>query len=132
MQQRSELVEYFNQSPVIALVGATNHSQKFGNIIYKFLKRHRIPVIPVNSRATSVDGDKASKNLTEASNNLEIGLVVYVVPPKMTLESLEEARSLGLQKIWVQPGASDSDVEKYLEANDFHYVTNACVMVEKH
>ncbi|HNL70084.1 MAG TPA: CoA-binding protein, partial [Leptospiraceae bacterium] len=57
-------------------------------------------------------------------------LVVYVIPPKLTLESLAQARELGMKKVWVQPGAGDEAVREYLDANSFEYLMDACVMVE--
>ena len=76
-----------------------------------------------------IDGIPAYASLAAAAKDHEIGLVVYVVPPKLTLESLREAKELGLSRIWVQPGAGSDDVAQFLEEENFHYLINDCVMV---
>ncbi len=124
------LIEVLRGQPVVALVGATNDSSKFGNIIMRDLRGRDFTVIPINPRAQAVEGIPAFPNLKDAHAEHEIGLVVYVVPPKFTLQSLEEARTLGLNRVWVQPGAGDDAVQSYLEEHGFEYLMNACVMIE--
>ncbi len=123
------LVEILKQNPNIALVGATNDKSKYGNIIFHDLHTKGYQVYPINPRATTIDGHKAYSSLSELSKILQINLVVFVVPPKITLQILNECLSLGLKKVWIQPGAGDESVREYLEKNEFTYLTDACVMV---
>jgi uncharacterized protein len=125
-----DLVAFLRQNPGIALVGATNHSQKFGNIIMKDMMRKGYKMIPVNPRAKSVEGLQAFPDLTSARKNEDIGLVVYVIPPALTRQSLDEALNLGLKKVWIQPGAGDESVRGFLDEHGFEYLMDACVMVE--
>ncbi|MCB1137288.1 MAG: CoA-binding protein [Leptospiraceae bacterium] len=125
-----DLVSYLNEGPRMALVGATNNSTKFGNIIFRDMTSKGYDVVPINPKATTVNDVQAYPDLGAASKDHDIGLVVYVVPPKLTLQSLQEARDLGLKKVWVQPGAGNPDVRKYLDENEFEYLMDACVMVE--
>lgn len=126
-----DLASYLrDNNPTMALVGATNQSDKFGNIILRDMRAKGYTVVPVNPRATTVEDLKAYPDLAAAQAEHELGLVVYVVPPKFTLQSLEQARELGLKQVWVQPGAGDENVRGFLEDNEFDYLMNACVMVE--
>ena len=126
-----DLASYLREkNPVMALVGATNQGHKFGNIILRDMRAKGYTVVPVNPRATTVEDLKAYPDLVAAKAEHELGLVVYVVPPKLTLQSLEQAQELGLKQVWVQPGAGDETVRGYLEDNKFDYLMNACVMVE--
>ena len=124
------LVQLLRQQPIIALVGATNDRAKFGNIILRDLVSKNFHVIPVNPRARAVEEIPAFPDLASALEENLIGLVVYVVPPKLTRVSLEEAARLGLKQVWVQPGAGDEAVREYLEEHRFEYLMDACVMVE--
>jgi hypothetical protein len=126
----TKMISYLRDKPIIALVGATNDSQKYGNIILRDMAAKGFRVVPVNSRAHTVEGIEAFPTLETAKSRHEIGLVVYVIPPRHTLQSLAEAASLGLKRVWVQPGAGDEAVRDYLENNNFDYVMDLCVMVE--
>lgn len=125
-----DLVKYLRSKPLIALVGATNDKAKFGNIILRDMTRKGFQIVPINPRATAVEGIEAFPDLRSAKKKHDISLVVYVIPPSLTLNSLKEAGELGLKKIWVQPGAGDESVREYLEKNNFEFLMDACVMVE--
>lgn len=124
------LAEFMKTSPVIAVAGATNHTAKFGNIIFRDLLDKGYKVIPVNPRATTIEDIPAWHSLTEAAGEMKIDLVNYVVPPKITNEILEESKSLGITKAWVQPGAGNEQTREFLEKNNFDYLLNACIMVQ--
>lgn len=123
------LVEYLHKNPTIALVGATNDKSKYGNVILHDLINKGYKVFPVNPRATTIDGFRAFKSLEGLIQEQEIGLVVFVVPPKITLETLKECLKLNLKKVWIQPGAGDEEVRNFLNEHNFDYLMDACVMV---
>lgn len=124
------LVSYLREKPILALVGATNNTSKYGNIIMKNMMKKGFRIIPINPRADSVEDVPAYPDLKSAVQDHSIGLVVYVIPPKYTLESLHEAYNLGLHRVWVQPGAGDTHVRTFLNQNHFDFLMDACVMVE--
>lgn len=124
------LVKYFRTMPPIALIGASNDSTKYGNIIFKDLKSKGYTVYPINPKATTIEGVPALKGLEELKAQTNVDLLVYVIPPKLTLESLRQAKELGYKKVWLQPGAADAAVAEYLDMHDFQYIIGACTMVE--
>lgn len=124
------LVKHFRTMPPVALIGASNDSTKYGNIIFKDLKSKGYTVYPINPKATSIEGVPALHSLEELKEKTNVDLLVYVIPPALTLESLKKAKELGYKKIWLQPGAADAAVAEYLDTNDFQYIIGACVMVE--
>ena len=125
-----DLIQFLKTKPTIAVVGATNDSRKYGNIIMKDLISRGFTALPVNPRATTVEGIRAYPDLERANSHLRTDLIVYVVPPAITLESLKEAEKLNIKNVWVQPGAGDESVKVYLERENFNYLMNACVMME--
>ena len=125
-----ELKAYLRTQPTLALVGASKRPEKYGNIILRNMLGKGFTVVPINSAESEIEGQTSYPNLKAAQAAGEIGLVVYVVPPPRTLNSLKEARELGLKKIWVQPGAGDESTREYLRENDFEFLQDACVMVE--
>jgi len=125
-----DLVSYLRTNPVIAIVGATNDTTKYGNKIMKDLIKKGYRVVPINPKATEVEGIKAYPDLTSAKSDHDISMIDYVIPPALTLKSLEEAKKTGIKKVWIQPGAGNDEVRDYLELNGFEYLMDACVMIE--
>lgn len=124
-----DLVSYLKTKPNLFLVGASNDPQKYGNRIFRVMRSKGYPVIPVNHRAKEIESVTSYQDLSAALEDHSPGLVVYVVPPPITLKSLKEAKRLGLTRIWIQPGAGDPEVDRYLEDHQFDYM-HSCVMVE--
>jgi predicted CoA-binding protein len=113
--------------PVIAIIGATDNPTKYGNRIYRDLKDKGYRVFPVNPTRDTVDGDPVYADLADLPEIPDI--VTYVVPPQRTLRLLKRAKELGHMRAWVQPGAENADVMDYLDANNFDYMANVCIMV---
>jgi len=113
---------------VIALIGATNDSKKYGNIIYKDLKRKNITVYGINPKATTIDGDKVYPTLE--SLPLRPDILNFVVPPKIAFTMIQEAVANGYDNFWLQPGAESEEILHYLDRSGKTYLANACVMVE--
>ena len=116
-----------NPDTVVAVVGATENPAKYGNIIYRDLKHKGFRVIPVNSNRKTVDGDKAYATLENIPEKPD--LVDLVVPPDAALTVLKQCLDLNLMNVWLQPGAEDSKVMRYLQTHPFNYLTHTCIMV---
>ncbi len=112
----------------IALVGATDNPSKYGHTIYHDLKRKGYRVTPVNPRRDTVGGDKAYRTVAEVPERPTI--VNFVIPPKSTLDVLEQCLELGLMNVWLQPGAESPAVLEFIQEHGFNYLANACIMVE--
>lgn len=110
-----------------AIVGATDRPGKYGGIIYRDLKGKGFRVFAVNPYRDTVDGDPTWPSVSELPEKPR--MVVLVVPAKRGLEVLEDAAEAGIEQIWVQPGASSPELVDALEAGNFDYVVEQCVMV---
>ena len=111
----------------IAVVGATENPSKYGNIIYHDLKAKGFRVFGVNPFRDEIDGDPCWRSLADIPEAPTI--VDIVVPPKRTLGVLRECLDLGLNAVWIQPGAADAAVRDFVAANDFDALVDACIMV---
>ena len=111
----------------IAVVGATDDPGKYGSVIYRDLKSKGFQVYAVNPGRDSVDGDPAYATLADLPAPPTI--VNFVVPPHVSLAVLAEAKALGYDRVWLQPGSSSSAVREYVESNDFKHLIDACIMV---
>lgn len=112
-----------------AIVGATNDSTKFGNKIFKNMRSAGYTVYPVNPRAQTVEGEKAYPDLASLPEKPQV--VDIVIPPSLVSPVLEEAAKLGIELVWMQPGAeSEAAISKANELG-LKAIYNACAMIEK-
>jgi predicted CoA-binding protein len=112
----------------IAVVGASDNPAKFGHAIYRDLKRKGYRIYPVNPNRQTVDRDQAYPNLQSLPHIPDI--VNLVVPPETALDIAREALRLGIEHLWLQPGAESPEVLAFLEENGFNYVAGACIMIK--
>lgn len=114
----------------IILIGASNNPEKFGNKIMKNLISKWHTVIPVNPKEKFIEWVKTHINIWFIKGNYDI--VNFVVTPDVTLQILQKYKDkLKDKKIWCQPGASNDEVKKFLEENNFKdYITDSCIMIE--
>lgn len=112
----------------IAVVGATDNPDKFGHKIYRDLKHKGYRLFPVNPNRPSVDGDRAYANLRALPQAPDI--VNLVVPPEVSLHTAIECLKLGIDNLWLQPGAESPEVLAFLRDNGFNYLSGACIMIK--
>jgi len=113
----------------IALVGASNDKQKFGNKIYLNLKKKGYHLIPINPKEKVIEGDKAYTSLTKLKELPDI--VNFVVPPAIAIRVAKEAVELGIEYLWFQPGSESLELEKWLKnINGIKYLINSCIMID--
>jgi predicted CoA-binding protein len=111
----------------IAVIGATDHPTKYGGIIYRDMKSKGFPVFAVNPYRPTVDGDPCWATVKDLPDTPTIA--VFVVPAKRGLLVLEDCAEAGIESIWIQPGALSPELRAALEAGDFDWIAEACVMV---
>ena len=124
-----ELIKEAVNQKVWALVGATNDSSKYGNIIFKNMRAAGYTVYPVNPRATTVEGEKAYPDL--ASLPEKPAVVDIVIPPTLVSAVLDEAAQLGIKMVWMQPGAELQAAIDHASELGLNAIYNHCAMVEK-
>lgn len=111
----------------IAVVGATDNADKYGNVIYKDLKRKGYRVYPVNPGRDTVDGD--ATYATVADLPVAPDIIDLVVPAEIGVKVVRQALDVGYDRIWVQPGAESPELLRLLQESDAEYIADACIMV---
>jgi predicted CoA-binding protein len=113
----------------IALIGASNDKQKFGNKIYIDLKSKGYNILPINPKEKFIEGDKAYAALNEMDDVPDI--VNFVVPPNIAMKVAKEAVELGIEYLWFQPGSESPELENWLKnTKGIKYLINSCIMVD--
>ena len=117
------------KNTIIALVGASNDKNKYGNKIYNDLRNKGYNVTPINPKDELIEGDKAYTSIEEMETLPDI--VNFVVPPPIAMKIAKRSIELGVKYLWFQPGSENEEIEKWLENYDeINYLINACIMIE--
>ena len=123
----NESIQSFLQQPVIAVVGVSRNKNKFGNTVYRTLKKRGIKVLPVNPHLTDFDGDKCFSDVATLPANVKA--VFVSTPPEKTLKIVEIAVNKGIQHLWLQQGSTDNEVKHFLDGKDINYISDRCILM---
>lgn len=108
-----------------AVVGVNEKKDKWGNRLYNVLKDNDYKVYGVNPNYDEIDGDKIYHSLKDIGEDVDV--IDMVVPPKIALSTIEEAKELGIEYIFFQPGTFNKDVIAKTEELGLKYVAGECV-----
>ena len=111
----------------IAVVGASNDPDKYGNIIVRNLDRQGYTVLPVNPKAGTIAGLTAWPDLASVPSPLHV--VDMVTPPEVTKRVLQALDPHSVEAVWLQDGSFDDEVIREAEARFPTVVHHACIMV---
>ena len=117
------------ENATIALIGASNDKEKYGNKIYRDLRSKGYNVTPINPKEEKIEGDKAYVSIEQMEKLPDIAN--FVVPPLIAIKIAQNIVDLGVKYLWFQPGSESNELENWLKNTDgIKYLINACIMVE--
>jgi len=117
------------KNATIALIGASNNKNKYGNRIYRDLRSKGYHVVPINPKEELIEGDKAYRTIEEIETLPDIAN--FVVPPPIAMKIAQHIADLGIKHLWFQPGSESDELEDWLKNTDgIKYLINSCIMVE--
>lgn len=108
-----------------AVVGVSGNKDKWGYKIWKILKKHGYETYGVNPNYEEIEGEKIYKSLSDLP--VKVDVIDMVVPKNHSLTSLEEAKELGIEYIFLQPGTYDDKVIDKAEELDLKYLESDCI-----
>ena len=113
----------------IALIGASNDKNKYGNKIYLDLRNKGYNVTPINPKENTIENDKAYTSIEEMKKLPDIAN--FVVPPPIAMKIAQRIVRLGIKHLWFQPGSESNELEEWLKNTDgIKYLINSCIMIE--
>ncbi|MEI7961667.1 MAG: CoA-binding protein [archaeon] len=110
-----------------AVVGASNNAEKYGYRVVGALIKISNKVFPINPKETQILGHKVFKKFAEIKEKVDI--VVFVVPPAVSLSVLREIKEKKLH-FWFQPGSFDDDLLAFCKKNALIFTSDKCVIIE--
>ncbi|KAJ7833647.1 kinase-like domain-containing protein [Mycena olivaceomarginata] len=108
--------DLFLSAPKFAVVGASANPAENGYKALKFLLEKSKDVVPINPSASEIQGINCLKTLSELPDPTHTSVFI-VAPPNVTFEVLKLAKALNIFALWLQPGAEDDAVVKFIQAD---------------
>ncbi len=108
-----------------AVVGVTNKKDRFAYKIWKILKDHNYTSYGVNPNYQEIDGEKIYASIKDIPEKIHV--VNMVLSPRFGSSVLDEAKELGIEYIFFQPGSYDEDIIKKAESLNFKYLIEDCI-----
>jgi predicted CoA-binding protein len=132
MKSENEVIDAFLAKKRIAVVGASDRREKWGNKIVRFLVQRGHETIPVNPGLDVVEGLTCYHALEEIPRDAgapPVEAIDLVVNPRIGIGIARSAAALGIPIIFAQPGAESPEIADYCREHGIDYV-EACVLVE--
>jgi uncharacterized protein len=117
-----------NKDYTYAVVGASNNPEKYGFKIVQNLKSKNFSVIPINPKGEKILGFSVFPKISDVPQKIDV--VIFVVPFSLTEKILLKVKKLGIDKVWMQPGAQSRKAIQYCLDNNIKCIHDACVMIE--
>ena len=111
----------------IAVIGVSRKSQKFGNVVYKELKKKDYSPFGVNPNMDEIEGDKCYSSLSELKE--KVSSIVIVVPSEQTEKIVKEANEIGVKHIWMQQGSESEKTITYCDEHEISVVYKECILM---
>ncbi len=92
----------------VAVLGASNDRNKYGNKAVRAFQQQGWTVYPVNPRESVIEGLPAYRSVTDVPARLE-RISVYL-PPPVLLKVLPQIAAKGCEELWLNPGTESSEV----------------------
>jgi predicted CoA-binding protein len=98
----------------VAIIGASNDRNKFGNKAVRAFARKGYRVCPVNPRVDEVEGLRAYRSILDIPS--EVDVVSLYVPPSIGETLLEDIAKKRPKKLYVNPGAESDELVRLAES----------------
>ncbi len=124
-----ERIAKFLAGKTFAVIGASTDRKKFGNKVLRCYMDNGFTVFPINPKASEVEGLVAYKSLADLPETVH-GISI-VTPPSITEQVVNEAASLGISHVWMQPGAQSAAAIDSCEEKGISVIAGGpCLLVE--
>jgi len=95
--------------PTVAILGASSHRSKFGNISVRAHFQNGYTVYPINPTEATIEDLTAYAKLADIPETKLNRISVYL-PPRILLTVLDEVAAIDHDELWLNPGTDTPEV----------------------
>ena len=93
-------------SKIVAVIGASNNRQKFGNRALRAYRQQGYTVVPINPHEREVEGLQAYASVLDVPGPID--MASFYVPPDVGERVIDEVARKGIPEVWLNPGAESA------------------------
>jgi len=124
----NEQIEEFLAGGPHAVVGASTDRAKYGNKVLRVYQQNGRTVFPVHPTVDEIEGLTAYPDLASLPETVH-GISV-ITPPAVTEKIVQQAADLGIQHIWMQPGAESEQAIELARQSGINVIAGGpCLLV---
>lgn len=120
-------IDKFFDSDYIAVAGVSRDDKKFGNIVFRELKKKGKTVLPVNPNIEKFDNEKCFSSLESLPVNTKS--IVIVTGKSYSDAVYKDAVARGFENIWIQQTAETDYILKKAEKSDANVICKECILM---
>ena len=125
MPSDQELLEIYQSTKTIAVVGASDDESKPAHRIPAYLQSQGYKVIPVNPRGGMIVGERAYPSLSQLAGPVDI--VDVFRPPQDAEAVARQAVEIRPRVLWFQPGTATPEAVQVAMEAGLAVVTGRCL-----
>jgi predicted CoA-binding protein len=110
-----------------AVVGVSNKKGKFGNTVFKELRKRGYKVFPVNRVLELFEGQQCYKKLSEIVDQLDG--VIIIAGPEGAKKAIRECLNVGVKKVWLYPGSKCDEAINLAKQGGIELIYRACPLL---
>jgi len=122
-----EKIDRFMACKKFALAGVSRSKHKFGNTIFKELRKMNFDIVPVSPNMDSFEGEKCYRSVKDLPSDVEA--LVIVTKSEVSLPLLKEAANKGINNIFLQQGAHNKEIIEYAGSNGINLICKHCILM---
>lgn len=125
--EQSVLMREYLFPRAMAVVGASNAKEKFGNLVCRELKGRNYRIFPVNPDANEVCGEKCYQTINELEDLTDRLLIV--LPPDVTRKLVKDLNPEFVSYLWMQNGAESPEAIRTCLAKGIKTINGQCILM---
>ena len=110
----------------VAIIGASNDRNKYGNKAVRAFVQQGYTVYPVNPKEAEIEGLRAYASISEVPERPD--RISLYLPPHLVLKLLPEIAAKGCDELWLNPGTESDEVMAEAERLGLN-VIQACSII---
>ncbi|NBX68661.1 MAG: CoA-binding protein [Proteobacteria bacterium] len=113
--------------PTIAIIGASQDRNKFGNKAVRVFADKGYKVYPIHPSLNEIEGHKVYHSILQVPEK-ELDMVSFYLPPKVGLQVVEDVAKVKCKEVWLNPGSESEELVEKAESLGLN-VIQACSIV---